>query len=158
MSHIVCFTGHRTIPDESYLALKDALCAEIEAQIRAGATVFRTGGALGFDTLAALCVLSLRRQYPHIRLELILPCPSQPNGWSSSDKGLYEQILEQADSHRYVSSTYFAGVLQMRNRALVEGADVCIAYLHSSHGGGTAFTSALAVQRGLDFINLGEAL
>ena len=158
MSKIVCFTGHRDIPEECYLPLKESLCEEIEKQILGGAEVFRTGGALGFDTLAALCVLIQRRKYPHVRLELILPCPTQTRGWSPSDKGLYQQILEQADAHRYVSTTYFAGVLQMRNRALVEGADVCIAYLHSSHGGGTAFTCALAVQRGLDFINLGEKI
>ncbi|MBQ9131762.1 MAG: DUF1273 domain-containing protein, partial [Clostridia bacterium] len=72
--------------------------------------------------------------------------------------GLYQQILEQADSYRYVSTSYFAGVLQLRNRALVEGADVCIAYQHSSHGGGTAFTSAQAIRQGLEYINLGETL
>ena len=158
MKKTVCFTGHRTIPEENYLALREALCQEIERQIQNGASVFRTGGALGFDTLAALCVLILRRKYPDIRLELILPCPSQTCGWSPSDQGLYQQILEQADAYRYVSGTYFSGVLQLRNRALVEGADVCIAYLHHSHGGGTAFTSALAIRQGLEYINLGEYL
>ena len=156
MTKTVCFTGHREIPEESYLALRDALREEIETQIQNGATVFRAGGALGFDTLAALCVLDLRRQYPQIRLELILPCPTQTRGWSPSEKGLYEQILQQADAHRYISTTYFSGVLQMRNLALIKGADICIAYLHSSHGGGTAFTCAQAIKNGLELINLGE--
>jgi uncharacterized phage-like protein YoqJ len=158
MTKTVCFTGHREIPQEHYLKLRDALTREIEAQIEKGATVFRAGGALGFDTLAALCVLNLRRQYPHIRLELILPCPTQTRGWSSSDKGLYQQILEQADSYRYVSNTYFSGVLQMRNLALIREAEVCIAYLHSSHGGGTAFTCAQAIKNGLELINLFDLL
>ena len=156
MTKTVCFTGHRDIPQENYLALKETLTQEIELQIQEGATVFRAGGALGFDTLAALCVLDLRRKHPTVRLELILPCPTQTRGWSTSEKGLYQQILQQADTYRYVSTTYFSGVLQMRNLALVKDADVCIAYLHSSHGGGTAFTCAQAIKNGLELINLGE--
>lgn len=158
MEKTVMFTGHRVISDSVYPGLADALGAEVEKQILSGAKRFRAGGARGFDTLAALTVLSLRRKYPDVRLELILPCPSQPDQWPLSDRRLYEQILGQADEVRYVSPVYFSGVLQQRNRALVEGADVCVAYLTTSHGGGTAFTAALALRSGLEFVNLSEAL
>ena len=151
-----CFTGHRQIPSAEYDALKDRLFRTLEEQIQKGATHFRAGGAVGFDTLAALTVLLLKKRYPQIRLELILPCPTQTKGWRESDVQLYEQILAQADSYRYVSSFYFTGVLQMRNRALVEGADICVAYLQSSHGGGTAFTASLALKKGLELINVAE--
>ncbi len=152
----VCFTGHRHIDNDVYLPLQAALMEQIEKLIAEGATVFRTGGAMGFDTMAGLCVLSLRKKYPHIRLELYLPCPTQTRGWRMSDKILYEQILSEADAYKYISPYYFAGVLQMRNRALVEGAEVCLSYLHHSHGGGTAYTAALAAQNGLRLINFGE--
>lgn len=158
MGKTVCFTGHRHIPEEDYAHLKDILYEVLEDQIQNGADVFRAGGALGFDTLAALSVLLLRRRYPHIRLELLLPCPTQTRGWSQNDTLLYEQILEQADSHRYISQGYYKGVLQMRNRALVEGAEICIAYLCDSHGGGTAFTATLALKKGLELINLENKL
>ncbi len=158
MSKTVCFTGHRHIPDEDYPQLHTTLTETIEELIRDGACVFRAGGALGFDTLAALCVLSLRMKYPHIRLELILPCPSQTRGWASKDVQLYTQILEQADTHRYVSTGYYTGVLQQRNRALVEGADICVAYLQNSIGGGTAYTAALSLRKGLTLINLQDRL
>lgn len=157
MAGTVCFTGHRQISDAEYTPLMEALRVEIEKQIRGGAMDFRTGGALGFDTMAALSVLSLRREYPDIRLHLILPCPTQTQDWSPSDIRLYEQIMEQADSARFVSSFYYNGVLQVRNRALVEGSDTCIAFLKNSHGG-TAYTSALAIKKGLEFVNLAEAL
>ena len=158
MGATVCFTGHREIPEGDYLRLANALEKILEELIAEGATVFRTGGARGFDTLAALKVLLLRRSHPHIRLELILPCPTQTRGWSQNDIALYEQILAQADSHRYVSVSYYNGVLQMRNRALVEGADICVAYLRHSHGGGTAYTAALALRRGLRLINPNDCL
>ena len=158
MGKIICFTGHREIPEKDCSRLQDALYATLEKQIQSGADTFRAGGALGFDTLAALTVLLLRRSYPHIRLELILPCPTQTRGWRKSDICLYDQILEQANSHRYISQHYFNGVLQIRNLALVENADICVAYLHSSHGGGTAFTVTHALKNGLELINLNDLL
>lgn len=158
MEKTVCFTGHRQISDTDYPILEEALRLEIERQIRNGALHFRTGGALGFDTLAAVCVLSLRQQYPQIKLHLILPCPEQTSGWKDADVLLYEQILSQADSHRYIAQGYYQGLLQQRNRALIENADVCIAYLSNSHGGGTAYTAALAIKKGLEFLNLYDTI
>ncbi|MBR3893604.1 MAG: DUF1273 family protein [Clostridia bacterium] len=158
MSKTVCFTGHRQIPDADYPQLEESLRVEVERQILQGATDFRTGGAVGFDTLSALSVLSLRMRYPEIRLHLILPSPDQTVGWRETDAQLYRQILSQADSHRYVAQKYYPGLLQQRNRALVDGADVCIAYLRNSHGGGTAYTAALALKSGLELINLYDTL
>lgn len=158
MGKIVCFTGHRTVSEAEYPALHALLQRTVEEQILQGASCFRTGGALGFDTMAALCVLSLRLRYPHVQLELVLPCPSQTEQWSPSDVCLYNQILAQADRHRYVSQAYFSGVLQMRNRALVDGADLCIAFLRTSHGGGAAYTASYALKNGLEVINLADAL
>jgi len=158
MGTVVCFTGHREIPETEYKKLNDALIDVLEGLIAEGATDFRTGGARGFDTLAALTVLLLRRRYPEIRLHLVLPSPSQARGWPQDEVTLYEQILAQANSHRYISTSYYNGVLQMRNRALVEGADICVAYLCNSHGGGTAYTAALALKKGLRLINMSELL
>lgn len=152
----VCFTGHRQIYAFEKQALSNALHMEIERQIRAGARLFRTGGALGFDTMAAQAVLKLREKHSDVQLELILPCPSQDARWQPQDRQIYKQILEQADRIQYIGSQYFNGILQLRNRQLVQGADVCIAYLKSSHGGGTAYTSALALRLGLEFINLAD--
>ena len=154
----VCFTGHRTIPESDFEALNRALRLEIQKQIKNGATVFRTGGARGFDTMAELAVLSLKKVNPHIRLSLMLPCPSQTNGWSKNDIEVYEQIRLCADEIHYQSPFYYNGILQARNRSLVRDADVCIAYLRNSEGGGTAYTSALAIKNGLDFVNLQEMI
>lgn len=150
----VCFTGHRTVPESDYVSLNRVLLEEIQNQIDRGATVFRTGGAQGFDTMAALAVLSKKQTNPQIQLHLILPCPTQTKGWRKNDVILYEQICACADAVHYVNPFYFNGLLQLRNRRLIEGADVCIAYLRASGGGGTGYTSALAVKEGLEYINL----
>ena len=102
-------------------------------------------------------MLRCKKTYPHIRLELILTCPDQTRGWTESEKRLYQMILERADSHRFVSQEYFDGLPLLRNRHLVESADVCIAYLTRSTGG-TAHTVSLALRSGLDLINLAEKI
>ena len=157
MEKTVCFTGHRTIPREQYARIKALLDEVIENEIAQGARHFRTGGARGFDTLAALCVLSARVRHPAIKLDLILPCPSQTESWIPSDVALYESILSMADTVSYVSREYYSGVMHARNRALVDGADLCVTYLTTSRGG-TAYTASYAIKNGVDFINLSERL
>ncbi len=153
----VCFTGHREINTRIRAALAKTLKKEIEKLIARGADCFRAGGALGFDTLAALTVLSLKKRHPHIRLELVLPCPTQADLWPREDREIYQKILSRADAVSYVSSFYYNGVLLRRNDRLVEGSDICVAYLTSSHGG-TAYTYVQALQKGLEIINTAELL
>ena len=76
-----CFTGHRKIPAN----LRALIAVEIEKRIveliDQGYIIFETGGALGFDTVAAQVVLRVRNRYPYIRLVLVLPCRNQTDGW-----------------------------------------------------------------------------
>jgi uncharacterized phage-like protein YoqJ len=150
----IAFTGHRHLDIREQRMLVPTLDRIIEDMIAHGAVCFRTGGALGFDTLAADAVLLYREKAPKIRLELILPHPAQAEAWGADDRQRYEEILQKADCIRYVSPFYYDGVLQARNRALLEGADACIAYLRTSHGGGAAYTSQLALRQGLAYYNL----
>ncbi len=154
---IVCFTGHREIDARTRTALNKILKREILRLIDRGADCFRAGGALGFDTLASLSVLSVKRRHPHIRLELILPCPTQADLWSREDREIYKKILSRADSVSYVSPFYYNGVLLRRNDRLVENADVCVAYLTSSHGG-TAYTYVQALRNSLEVINTADLI
>ena len=49
-----CFTGHRNIAYEDALRLPALLDRVLVELIERGATAFRAGGAIGFDTVAAL--------------------------------------------------------------------------------------------------------
>lgn len=149
----VCFTGHRQISAAHMMALPTLLKAEIAKQAEAGAVHFRAGGAVGFDTLAALCVIEQKKQYPQIKLDLVLPCRDQDAAWSEQDRRAYRFVLTEADSVRYLHEQYCEGCMLERDRCLVEGSDVCIAFLTKSKGG-TAYTAAYALKQGLDFVNL----
>ena len=162
----VCFSGHRPEklpgkgstdrPETEFI--RNLLREKINTCISEGYTRFLSGVARGIDLWAAQTVLELRERYPAIRLELVLPCPSQPDRWQAQDVAVYKEIRALADEVHYVSGTYFTGVLQLRNRKLVENAAVCIGYLTDSHthSGGTAYTVLQALNGGAEFINLAE--
>ena len=153
----VCFTGHRFIQKQNALLLATNLKKAISRCILQGAYRFRTGGAVGFDTVAALKVLELRETYPHIRLELILPCRNQTDRWDDTAVRTYQYILERADEHRFLFDTYFEGCMLERDRCLVEGSDVCVAFCNRSRGG-TAYTMTQALRSGLEVINIHDTM
>ena len=96
-----CFTGHRTIPPQQLEDLAQRLRAAVEDAIGRGYRYFGAGGALGFDTLAAQTVLELKRDHPHIRLILVLPCRSQAERWNREQQQTYEAIKAQADKNLF---------------------------------------------------------
>ena len=152
---VCCFTGHRDY--EKTVTPLEKLFFEklIDNLIGYGYTTFIAGGALGFDTAAAEYVLKKKAQGLPVRLELILPCADQTNGWTERNKDIYNYIRAKADSVEYVTKTYTPTCMHERNRRLVEGSDFCIAYLTSPRGG-TAYTYKYAKSRGVDVINLAE--
>lgn len=121
-----CFTGHREIPALQLISLRRKLKRTIVSCIKDGYRFFGAGGALGFDTLAAKTVLDLKKDYPDIKLILVLPCLNQTRGWKEADVETYEKIKAQADKVVYTSEQYFRGCMQKRNRHLVDNSSLCI--------------------------------
>ena len=151
-----CFTGHRRIPEAHIEALYRLTDEAILTLYKEGVRTFRTGGALGFDTIAALRVLRMKAvDLPDIRLHLILPCREQSSKWSKSDIEQYNVILGCADAVTYTSEHYISGCMQIRNHALLKNSDYCVAYLTGSTGG-TAYTVTKAFRDDIPVINLAE--
>lgn len=123
--------------------------------IEDGYVYFMTGGALGFDTLAAQTILALRTNYPHIQLILALPCVSQANKWSLTERTTYEEIKESADKVIYISKEHTRGCMHKRNRYLVDSSSICVCYLTESTGG-TVYTVSYANKKKLLIINVAE--
>jgi len=110
MGKICIFTGHRELP-ASTGPLYDALLRHITALYDDGCTDFVSGGAMGFDLLAAEAVLALRPLYPDMRLVMILPCLGQERAYSAADKERYRALLDQADMVRYTAHQYYRGCM-----------------------------------------------
>ena len=95
----VCFTGHRKIPYNQLNSIAVRLNETVEKLILSGYCNFAAGGALGFDTMAAECVLKLKKIYPRIKLVLVLPCLTQTKNWRDEDIAVYEKIKNQAPKY-----------------------------------------------------------
>ena len=154
MSKICCFTGHREIklltPAEIEKKLEKKLTDLI---VNEGFTDFRAGGAVGFDSIAALVVLKLKEQFPHVKLHLILPCKKQDRYFTAIERQIYKYTIEKADSVSYVEEHFSRGAMLARNRVLVDGSDLCIAYLEKLEGG-TYYTVNYARKKRVATVNL----
>ena len=128
-------TGHRNITHALERGLEKRLLDVIEELAAEGTEVFYTGGAQGFDTLAAREVIRFRITHPDVSLVLILPCVNQNERWSESATSAYEFILSSADEIRYISDEYTDGCMRERNLALVDASDILIAYVGRSRSG-----------------------
>ena len=152
-----CFTGHRFSAARDVDPLRELLKKEIAHQAENGRTVFCAGGAMGFDTVAAECVLEAKKENPDIKLLLFLPHKGQASSWREADKRRYSEILGSADGVSYACEEYVQGCMLTRNRQLCDASSVCIAFLE--HGsGGTFYTVKYARDHGLQIVNLAKRL
>lgn len=152
-----CFTGHRKLPKEQYAEIEKVLEKRIIELIKKGVRYFGAGGALGFDTMAALTVLKLKERYSHIKLILVLPCKNQTEKWQQKDIDMYEYIKSKCDKYVYTSQYYYNGCMQKRNKHLVDNSGYCICYL-TNENSGTAITVNYAKKKNLMIYNIVEEI
>lgn len=150
-----CFTGHRKISADKIPFVRRNLREAIYAACTEGYRRFVCGGALGFDTMAAIEVLSFKKMFSDIRLILIYPCLDQDRKWSEEDKTIYKKIYEMCDECYAMSEKYTDSCMHLRNRAMVDQSSKVIAYLKNDKSG-TAYTYNYAQKRGVDCINIAD--
>ncbi len=151
---VACFSGHRNLPQD---------CTELQANlekaivelIERGVVFFGSGGAVGFDLLAATAVLKLKEDYPHIRLVMVLPCPPEQQSlkWTDNQKKRYYELLGRADKVRILLLQYTEKCMLARNRHMVDNSAYLICYLRKQRGG-TFYTVNYAEKRGLEILRL----
>ena len=149
-----CFTGHRIIPEGIKASLVERLKNGVDyLYTYMNIKTFYTGGALGFDSLAAEAVIERRKECRDIRLVIIAPCKDQDKKWGIKDKIRYHRIKQAADEVICLSDHYYRGCMHQRNRYLVDHSTACICYL-TEDTGGTAYTVGYAQSKGLKIFNL----
>ena len=150
------FTGHRIIAKNKIAAIEARIEREAETLINdKGVTDFITGGALGFDTVAARAIIRLKEKYDYIKLHLYLPCYNQMENWNSRDQYAARMIMSCADSKIYTTEgNYVTGCMQLRNKRMADDALYCIAYMNKPRSG-TAQTVSYAEDKNCVIINIG---
>lgn len=92
--------------------------------------------ALGTDTVFANAVMDLKKEGKDIRLVSVLPCANQDKKWSQKDQKRYQEILQAADEViRLSEEEYCPELMRIRNRWLVDHADMLIAVWDGSNSG-----------------------
>lgn len=135
----VAFSGHRKLQGNPNRVLP-CLLSEIRACYASGYRLFYTGGAVGFDTLAAEAVLSEKRNCPDMVLVVAVPFNGQDALFSQSAKQRYKRILEEADAAIILSESYSLGCYLRRNDFMLLHSSVLIAYWDGISCGGTSYT------------------
>lgn len=141
---VCCFTGHRELPAVG--AIAEHTKERIRALINDGVTEFISGGAVGYDLLAAELCLAEKASSPEIRLVIAVPCPEQDRYYSEENQRRYRAVLSRADEVVLVSEHYFNGCMQVRDRYMVDRADVVVAYCTKTTGG-TYYTARYAEKK-----------
>lgn len=152
-----CFTGHRRLSRRERALLPQLLEEEIRRTADLGIDCFLSGGARGFDTLAAQAVLRLRdsgMSHHQLKLWMVLPCRDQASLWPPFDQELWRRILSRADKITFTAEEYNPGVMSLRNAYLVDHSARCICWQKPGVPGGTAQTVAMARDAGLELVPL----
>ena len=148
-----CFSGHRRLPQNRLNQAVIRLHQEVEGLISEGVTDFISGGALGFDLIAAAYIVAKKEMGSPLRLIFALPCKNHTEKWPEKAKDLFWQLLKEADEVYYVSDTYEADCMKKRNRFMVDRARCCICALLYNQSG-TGQTVAYARKKQRKIINL----
>lgn len=150
-----CFTGSRTIPEDQIPDLRQTIQERIRIFVQAGGRYFACGGNTGFDLLAAEEVLRCKKEFPQIRLVLLLPFPGYTGRWAQKDQERFARIWPYS-TYRYLSEQYYKGVYKDRDEQLIHGSSTCIGYLHWSEPGWIWSVYDQAETQGLWIQNLAE--
>lgn len=123
-----CLTGCRPdrLPfrtDESHpdcVKLKNLLRRELERLIREeGVTRFITSLDVGADFIGAELVLELKKKYPRVILESVIPYEEQAARWSASQRERYYEIARKCDESVQLQTAYTHLCKRKRSRYMV---------------------------------------
>lgn len=139
--HTCTFIGHR----ECFGLKAEQVRTALESLISQGVTEFLCGGMGEFDWLCARQVYLLKKEYPCLHSELVIPYLS----FHVLEPSYFDTILYPEGMERY----QFKSAIPARNQYLVEHSAYALCYV-THHWGGAAQTYKLAKRRGLLLVHL----
>lgn len=146
---VCALTGHRDLPPEfDFNGLND----KIEELIKGGCTSFLCGMAQGFDLAALNCLVGLRQRY-RLYLEACIPYRGFSRHFGLAEREEYDRLLSWCDRETVLLPAFERGCFLLRDRYMVDCADVVLAYCKRETGG-TAYTVRYAEKKGVPVLFL----
>ena len=138
-------TGHRVLPKNFD---ENRLFDDLEELVKGGCDKFICGMAMGFDLVALKCLVDLRRKY-QFAIEACVPFNGQENTFPLAEKEKYRELIAWCDIVRILYPEYEEGCYLVRDRFMVDRADLLYAYCKRERGG-TAYTVNYAKKKGVE--------
>lgn len=137
----VTFIGHKDCSEQ----IKEKVKEEVEKLILNGYYNFLCGGVGRFDNICAKCVYELKKKYPYIKSNLVLPYYN----FRIDFKDYYDEIILPSGAEKYYKSS-----IPRRNKYLVDNSSVAICFVKFVGNAKTTFE--YAHKKNLKIINLAE--
>lgn len=102
---------HKGIP-----YIKKAIIRKLIPLIEDGLEWVITPGQYGVDLWACEAVISLKEQYPQLKLSIITAFLNQEEKWNDTKKDYYNQVIQDVDYMAAVSKQPYSGVWQFTAR------------------------------------------
>ncbi len=159
----IAFTGNRSLTSPSGLRgthLNGAICNKLyelleKEYLENGITTYLSGVAVGYDTLAAMVVLELRRKYPSISLIAVIPFEGQDAKFTPEQRQQYNETIKQANHSITISPNGYSNeAYHQRNDFLIANSIKMYGYHNGKPRSGTGSTMRKAGERGVEVINL----
>lgn len=152
----VAFTGHRKIRAEHLARVRTCLASAIVRLYEYGCRDFYCGMAMGFDLMAAECVVYVRQHYGlELHLVACIPFPGQERLYSEEDRFRYRTLLQAADERIVIAERFSRYSYLRRNDYMLEHSATLIACHDPSRpNGGTSYTVRRAKDMKKDVVNL----
>lgn len=137
------FIGNRDCYQVKEADIEQAIITSIEN----GITVFLNGGQGYFDKTCAMIVHRLKKNYPHIKIILVIPY----RDFRIFNDSLFDEIIYPFETHTFSYYTY-KGNIPKRNRWAVDHSSVAICYVYRA--GGAERTMKYAKKQNLKIVDL----
>ncbi|MBP0015337.1 MAG: DUF1273 family protein [Roseofilum sp. SID3] len=136
------FTGHR---DVWIVRSEKGIKWLINCARAKGIKHFYCGMALGVDQQVARILIDWNLSWT-----AVIPCGDQDKLWTNKQKKAYQQLLKLAPFKKVLYPKYEPGVMQARNRWMIERSCACLAVWRQwKESGGTYHTVQAAKKEGL---------
>ena len=158
---ICCVTGHRPkgfpfpydIDNEYFNTYLDVLNDTVEDLVYEGYTNFISGMADGVDLDFASIIVGISNRFEGIVFESALPYPLRISSKATESDEIRHSLVNASQKITVVSSQYFRGCMQKRNRYMVDRSSLLVSAFNGTKGG-TEFTFNYAKKQGLRIVNV----
>lgn len=98
-------------------------------------------GNIGTELWVGEVVLKLKKDYPEVKLAILLPYTGFQSKWNEKNQALFNSVVENADYLNYTSKSEYTNPSQLKNHQdfIMRNTDGCLLFYDTEHEGKVKF-------------------